>query len=101
MPRPHGMVHLKPALAWGRRAARLRHPLLLFRFLLLPIAPDPDELEDFWSSGRGSSRARAVWIHEHHFPRDLQLQVTVADERERQLVHVIAALDLEGFPIRV
>src|SRR5436190_715352 len=100
MPPTHRMVHLKPTLAWGRRAACLCHHFLPFRFLLFQITPDADEFEYFRSSGRVSWCACTMWLHEHHFPRDTQLQVTVADELERQLVLAIAALYLDSFPAR-
>lgn len=93
------MVHLKSTLTRGRRAACL-HPLPPLRLLLLPIVPNANELEHFWSGGWGSWRACSVWIHEHHFPGDPQLQVTIADEFERQLILAIAALYLESFPAR-
>lgn len=94
------MVHLEPTLAGRWRAPRICHPLLPFCFLLLAIAPDANELEHFRSSRGGSWGARAVWIHEHHFPVDSQLQVTTTEELERQLAHAIAAPDLESFPTR-
>ena len=94
--RPHGMVHLKLSLTRGRQAACL-HPLPPLRLLLLPIIPNADEFERFWSSGR---RASSVRLHEHHFPGDPQLQVTIADELERQLILVITALHLQSFPAR-
>lgn len=61
----------------------------------------PTNSNTFGAASGGAGGLALYGFITHHFARDPYVQVTVADEFERQLVILIAALYLESFPTRV